>query len=99
MNGRVGSEKAGSPASARCDTLHRALRECHGRFRDDLQRSIACRHLNRSLAECLVSALCPEEAEAVRSLCSSAGTSLKRSQCRDSQLALSVCLASHQEAD
>ncbi|KAH0470209.1 hypothetical protein IEQ34_001767 [Dendrobium chrysotoxum] len=88
-----------SPAPAKCDALQRALIECHHRIHDELQRSIACRHLNRSLAECLLSASCPEEAEAVRSLCSSAGTSLKRSQCRDAQLSLSVCLASRQESD
>ncbi|PKU78601.1 hypothetical protein MA16_Dca011158 [Dendrobium catenatum] len=60
-----------SPAPAKCDALQRALIECHHRIQDELQRSIACRHLNRSLAECLLSASCPEEAEAVRSLCSS----------------------------
>ncbi|KAK1279829.1 hypothetical protein QJS04_geneDACA023117 [Acorus gramineus] len=80
-----------------CDRLEKALRECHRQFPDATrQRNWTCHHLNRSLAECLVSEACPGEWEAVRSLCSSSGTSLKRSQCRDAQLSLSVCLSSHQ---
>ncbi|OAY72214.1 hypothetical protein ACMD2_27366 [Ananas comosus] len=84
-------------ASARCGAAYRALCECHGRVRDRLQRKVLCRHLNRALAECMVSSCCPEEAEAVRALCSSAGTSLKRSQCERAQFALAFCLSSHQQ--
>lgn len=112
-NGRVGemnargvkpnlagsSSPSPAPSPANCDALRRALIECHHRVHSELQRSIACRHLNRSLAECVLSAFCPDEAEAVRSLCSSAGTALKRSQCRDAQLSLAVCLSSHQLSD
>ncbi|WOL05223.1 hypothetical protein Cni_G13950 [Canna indica] len=82
-----------------CRSLHRALSECHLRAGDPWQRAVLCRHLNRSMAECLVSVCCPEESEAVRSLCSSGGTSIKRSQCQGAQLALSVCLSSHQLPD
>ncbi|XP_068318939.1 uncharacterized protein [Pyrus communis] len=77
-----------------CDRLQRALTDCHKRIGPG--REAACRHLNRGLAECLVSVACPEEWEAVRSLCGSGGTGLKRSQCQEAQLSLSVCLSSHQ---
>ncbi|KAG0470865.1 hypothetical protein HPP92_017565 [Vanilla planifolia] len=93
------AEKDHSSPPLECASLQRALRECYRRMRDELQREIACRHLNRKLAECLVSTFCPDEAEAVRSLCSSAGTALKRSLCRNAQLSLSVCLESYQEAN
>uniref|UniRef100_A0A7N0RFS6 COX assembly mitochondrial protein n=1 Tax=Kalanchoe fedtschenkoi TaxID=63787 RepID=A0A7N0RFS6_KALFE len=80
----------------RCDRLHRALSDCHRRIPAGRARQSACRHLNRSLAECLVSVVCPDEAEAVRTLCSSSGTELKRSQCQGAQLSLAVCLSAHQ---
>ncbi|KAG6534182.1 uncharacterized protein LOC122012276 [Zingiber officinale] len=99
----MGIEEGGGGASVAipsgCGSLHRALLECHRRAGDPRQRSVLCRHLNRSLAECVVAECCPEESEAVRSLCSSAGTALKRSQCQRAQLALSVCLSSHQLPD
>ncbi|XP_058182614.1 uncharacterized protein LOC131300680 [Rhododendron vialii] len=79
-----------------CERLHRALSECHRRVPKGPGQEAACRHLNRSLAECLVAEACPTEVEAVRSLCSSGGTALKRSQCQQAQLFLSVCLSSHQ---
>ncbi|KAL6992060.1 hypothetical protein U1Q18_010171 [Sarracenia purpurea var. burkii] len=81
---------------SRCERLHRALCECHRRFPEGLSREAACRHLNRALADCLVAVACPSELEAVRSLCSSGGTSLKRSQCHQAQLSLAVCLSSQQ---
>ncbi|KAK9156275.1 hypothetical protein Sjap_003755 [Stephania japonica] len=84
---------------ARCERLQRALVECHRRVPAGPPRAAACRHLNRSLAECVVSIACPGECEAVRSLCSSAGTALKRSQCQRAQLDLSVCISSHQTLD
>ncbi|XP_052202330.1 uncharacterized protein LOC127808049 [Diospyros lotus] len=83
-------------SAARCDRLHRALCDCHQRVPEGPPREAACRHLNRSLAECLVDLICPAESEAVRSLCSSGGTALKRSQCQRAQLSLAVCLSSHQ---
>ncbi|XP_008805996.2 uncharacterized protein LOC103718798 [Phoenix dactylifera] len=83
--------------AAACEALHRALCECHRRIRDPWQRKASCRHLNRSLAECMVSSCCPEESEAVRTLCSSAGTTLKRTQCQQAKVSLSICLSSHQE--
>ncbi|GFQ04832.1 hypothetical protein PHJA_002627200 [Phtheirospermum japonicum] len=79
-----------------CERLYRALGECHRRIPAGLSREAACRHLNRSLAECLVTAACPEEFDAVRNLCSSGGTALKRRQCQQAQLSLSICLSSHQ---
>ena len=79
-----------------CERLHQALCECHRRIAAGPARDAACRHLNRSLAECMVALACPEESEAVRSLCSSGGTALKRSQCQQAQLSLAVCLSSHQ---
>ncbi|KAH7542205.1 hypothetical protein FEM48_Zijuj02G0048500 [Ziziphus jujuba var. spinosa] len=73
-----------------------ALIECHRRMPVGPARESACRHLNRATAQCLVSMACPEECEAVRSLCSSSGTALKRSQCQAAQVSLSVCLSSCQ---
>ncbi|KAI3935413.1 hypothetical protein MKW98_027553 [Papaver atlanticum] len=75
--------------TAKCERFHRALCECHKRIPAGPTRDSACRHLNRSLAQCLVSVACPSESEVVRSLCSSGGTSLKRSQCQQAQLSLS----------
>ncbi|XP_055962026.1 uncharacterized protein LOC130014559 [Mercurialis annua] len=79
-----------------CERLRRALYDCHRRIPSGLGRDASCRHLNRGLAQCLVSVVCPRELEAVRSLCSSGGTALKRSQCEQAQLSLSVCLSNHQ---
>ncbi|KAK7303737.1 hypothetical protein RJT34_14650 [Clitoria ternatea] len=78
-----------------CERLERALRECHRRVPAGPPRDTACRHLNHALAICLVSFACPQESEAVRTLCSTAGTSLKRHQCQQAQLSLSLCLSSH----
>ncbi|XP_061369346.1 uncharacterized protein LOC133312195 [Gastrolobium bilobum] len=80
-----------------CERLQRALRECHRRVPAGPGRDRACRHLNHALAKCLVCLACPDESEAVRSLCSSAGTALKRNQCQRAQLSLSLCLSSHQQ--
>ncbi|KAI3455828.1 hypothetical protein Pfo_012491 [Paulownia fortunei] len=79
-----------------CERLYRALTECHRRIPAGPSREAACRHLNRSLAECLVAVACPEESDAVRTLCSSGGTALKRRQCQQAQLSLSACLSSLQ---
>ncbi|XP_075489095.1 uncharacterized protein LOC142527970 [Primulina tabacum] len=79
-----------------CERLHRALAECHRRIPAGPSRQSACRHLNHSLAECLVAVVCPEEFEAVRSLCSSGGTAIKRRQCHRAQLELATCLSTHQ---
>ncbi|CAK9151634.1 unnamed protein product [Ilex paraguariensis] len=81
---------------SQCDRLYQALRDCHRRLPAGPQREAACRHLNRSLAECLVAVSCPDESEAVKALCSTGGTALKRSQCQQAQLSLAVCLSSHQ---
>lgn len=81
----------------KCDELHRALLECHRRIPPGLGRNSACRHLNHAFAVCLVSLACPEQSEAVRTLCSSAGTALKRRQCQQAQISLSLCLDSHSE--
>ncbi|KAK4352759.1 hypothetical protein RND71_028277 [Anisodus tanguticus] len=80
-----------------CNRLYTALIGCHRRFAVGREREIACRHINRSLAECMVAVICPDESDAVRSLCSSGGTALKRRQCREAQLSLSICLSSHQD--
>ncbi|EPS71611.1 hypothetical protein M569_03156, partial [Genlisea aurea] len=79
-----------------CDRLHRALSDCHRRIAAGPSRDAACRFLNRSLAQCLVSEVCPTESNAVRSLCSSAGTAVKRRQCREAQISLSACLSRFQ---
>ncbi|XP_062095705.1 uncharacterized protein LOC133801500 [Humulus lupulus] len=91
-------ERGGEEASeiSCCRRLQRALSECHRRIPLGPARDSACRHLNRALAECLVSTTCPEQYEAVKSLCSSSGTVLKRSQCQEAQLSLSVCLSYYQ---
>lgn len=89
-----GKAMQGEATKGGCGRLHRALCECHKRVASGPARESVCRHLNRALAECLVADACPEESEAVRSFCSSGGTALKRSQCQQAQLALSVCLSS-----
>ncbi|KAK7303733.1 hypothetical protein RJT34_14646 [Clitoria ternatea] len=58
----------------------RGLRECHRRVPSNPPRDIVCRHLNHALAICLVSLACSHESQAVQTLCSTAGTSLKRHQ-------------------
>ncbi|PIA27929.1 hypothetical protein AQUCO_07400041v1 [Aquilegia coerulea] len=85
-----------SVVDTKCERLHRALCDCHRKIPEGPSREAACRRLNRSLAECLVSIACPDEWEAVKNLCSSGGTSMKRSQCQQAQFFLSHCLASHQ---
>ena len=79
-----------------CDRLEEALLQCHRRMPEGPARKSGCRHLNKAFAECVVAEACPEESEAVRSLCSSGGTSLKRKQCEYAQLSLSLCLSRHQ---
>lgn len=79
-----------------CDRLQEALLQCHRRMPEGPARRSGCRHLNKALAECVVGEACPEEYEAVRSFCSSGGTSLKRKQCEDAQFSLSLCLSRHQ---
>jgi hypothetical protein len=86
------------PLPGPCATAQRALAECHRRAaRGPLQPEVLCRHLNRALAECVVTACCPDETEAVRNLCGSAGTALKRTQCQRARIDLSLCLEAHQE--
>ncbi|KAK3127424.1 hypothetical protein QOZ80_7AG0573080 [Eleusine coracana subsp. coracana] len=86
------------PVLGPCVSAQRALAECHRRAaRGPLQPEVLCRHLNRALAECVVTACCPEETEAVRTLCGSAGTALKRTQCQRARIDLSLCLEAHQE--
>ncbi|KAL2940880.1 Methionine--tRNA ligase cytoplasmic [Bienertia sinuspersici] len=82
-----------------CETLENALHDCHRRIPAGIARESACRHLNRAFADCLVRIICPSELDAVQSLCSSGGTSLKRSQCQQARLSLSVCLSQHQFHD
>jgi len=80
-----------------CERVENALRECHRRIPAGPSRDSACRHLSQALAMCLVSSVCPEQSEAVRTLCSTAGTALKRRQCQQAQFSLSLCLSSHQQ--
>ncbi|XVF25386.1 hypothetical protein REPUB_Repub13aG0208500 [Reevesia pubescens] len=87
----IGGDRTG------CERLQKALCECHRRFGPGATRDAACQHLNRALAECLVTVVCPEESETVRTLCGSGGTQLKRSQCQQAQLSLSVCISYHQQ--
>ncbi|KAG6573459.1 hypothetical protein SDJN02_25359, partial [Cucurbita argyrosperma subsp. argyrosperma] len=79
-----------------CERLEKALRDCHKRLPEGPARRSGCWHLNRSFAECLVATVCPNEAEAVRTLCSSGGTALKRSQCEEAKFSFSLCLSSLQ---
>ncbi|KAB1222116.1 hypothetical protein CJ030_MR2G018434 [Morella rubra] len=86
-----------SSGAKECDRLLRSLEECHRRVRAGPVRDMACKHLNLALAQCLVSSACQEESGAVRAHCSSVGTSLKRAQCQQAQLSLSLCLSSLQQ--
>ncbi|KAL4200881.1 hypothetical protein AMTRI_Chr02g213350 [Amborella trichopoda] len=78
-------------SSSSCQKMEEAFRECRRRL-----HAGACDHIGRALAICLLSQACPSESEAVRALCSSAGTSLKRSQCQQAQISLSLCISNHQ---
>ncbi|KAL5724980.1 hypothetical protein ACHQM5_008179 [Ranunculus cassubicifolius] len=91
------SQNSEIPVDPKCERLHKALRDCHRKIPPGPSREAACRRLNRSLAECMVSIACPEEWEAVKNLCSSGGTSMKRTQCERAQISLSLCLSSHQD--
>ncbi|XP_048499787.1 uncharacterized protein LOC104889938 [Beta vulgaris subsp. vulgaris] len=86
-----------SVKKAGCERLQNALYDCHRRISAGPARNSACRHLNRAFADCLVGIICPSQLDAVKSLCSSGGTSLKRSQCQQARLSLSVCLSQHQD--
>ncbi|KAG2646210.1 hypothetical protein PVAP13_2KG494900 [Panicum virgatum] len=86
------------PVPGPCASTQRALAECRRRAaRGPLQPEALCRHLSRALAECVVTACCPDEIEAVRTLCGSAGTELRRTQCQRARIDLSICLEAHQE--
>lgn len=86
------------PVPGPCASTQRALAECRRRAaRGPLQPEVLCRHLNRALAECVVTACCPDEIDAVRTLCGSAGTALKRKQCQRARIDLALCLEAHQE--
>ncbi|CAN6168476.1 unnamed protein product [Urochloa humidicola] len=76
------------PVLGPCASMQRALAECHRRPNT---------HVNRALAECVVTSCCPDETEAVRTLCGSAGTALKRTQCQRARIDLSLCLEAHQD--
>ncbi|KAL5198991.1 hypothetical protein ABZP36_002503 [Zizania latifolia] len=92
------ADKAAMEVPRPCASAHRALAECRRRaLRGPLKPEVLCRHLNRALAECVVTSCCPGETEAVRTLCGSAGTALKRSQCQRARIDLSLCLEAHQE--
>ncbi len=80
-----------------CERLERALEECRRRVPAGPGREAACKHLSRGLAQCLISEACPDELEAVRALCASGGTALKRAQCQQAELSLSLCLSSLQQ--
>ncbi|KVI03167.1 uncharacterized protein LOC112513415 [Cynara cardunculus var. scolymus] len=82
---------------AECDRVYQALLQCHRRVPNGPPRDAACRHLNRSLAECMISFICPEESAAVRTLCGNKGTALKRSQCQQAQISLATCISCHQD--
>ncbi|KAL9233633.1 hypothetical protein vseg_008604 [Gypsophila vaccaria] len=97
MAGREEEEELEEISMRRCDRLEKALLDCHRRTADGPLRQSACRHLSRRYADCIVGVICPSQSEAVRSLCSTAGTALKRSQCRQAQLSLSDCLSAHQD--
>ncbi|KAI3781000.1 hypothetical protein L2E82_10998 [Cichorium intybus] len=47
-----------------CDRVHQALLQCHRRVPSGPSRQAACRHLNRSLAECMIAFICPDESAA-----------------------------------
>lgn len=79
--------------------MERALDECQRRVPAGPAREAACKHLSRGLAQCLVAEACPDESEAVQTLCRSAGTALKREQCQQAQLSLAVCLSSLQQPE
>ncbi|XP_071701690.1 uncharacterized protein [Rutidosis leptorrhynchoides] len=83
---------------AECDRVYRSLQQCHRRVPTGPSRDSVCRHLNRSLAECMISFICPEESSAVKSLCgNNKGTALKRSQCQHAQISLATCISYHQD--
>ncbi|KAL8229381.1 hypothetical protein R6Q57_014281 [Mikania cordata] len=82
---------------AECDRVYQALVRCHSRVPSGPARDAACRHLNRSLAECMITFICPNESAAVKTLCAHKGTALKRSQCQQAQISLATCISYHQD--
>ncbi|KAK1423664.1 hypothetical protein QVD17_18971 [Tagetes erecta] len=82
---------------AECDRMYQALLQCHNRIPSGPSRQSACRHLNRSLAECMIAFICPDESSAVKTLCANQGTALKRSQCQQAQISLATCISYHQD--
>ncbi|KAK9065077.1 hypothetical protein SSX86_016460 [Deinandra increscens subsp. villosa] len=86
-----------SEVPAECDRIYEALVRCHTRVRSGPSGESACRHLNRSLAECMIAFVCPEESAAVKTLCANKGTALKRSQCQQAQISLATCISYHQD--
>ncbi|KAI3824385.1 hypothetical protein L1987_05843 [Smallanthus sonchifolius] len=85
-----------SAIPAECDRTYQALVQCHRRVPAGPSREAACRHINRSLAECMIAFICPEESAAVKTLCVNKGTALKRSQCQQAQISLATCISYHQ---
>nr|XP_043607316.1 uncharacterized protein LOC122579256 [Erigeron canadensis] len=84
-----------------CERVYKSLLQCHRRVPIGV-RETTCRHLNRSLAECMISYICPNQSEAVKNLCgpnhnNNSGTALKRSQCQQAQISLATCISFHQQ--
>lgn len=81
-----------------CDRVYQALLQCHRRVPSGPSRDAACRHLNRSLGECMINYICPDESSAVKTLCgNNKGTALKRTQCQQAQISLATCISLHQQ--
>ena len=81
------------PVPGPCASTQRSLAQCRRRAaRGPLLPEVLYRHLNRALAECVVTACCPDETDAVRTLCCSAGTALKRNQCQRARIDLALCM-------
>ncbi|KAL9997381.1 hypothetical protein Hdeb2414_s0002g00062101 [Helianthus debilis subsp. tardiflorus] len=82
---------------AECDRIYQSLLQCHRRVPTGPSREAACRHLNRSLAECMIAFICPEESASVKTLCANQATAVKRSQCQQAQISLATCISLHQD--
>lgn len=82
----------------KCGRLIRALDDCNRKHRNHIEQGIVCRHLNHSVAECLLKIVCGPELERVTDLCGSQGTKAKKRQCEDAKYELELCIRRNQEA-
>ncbi|GBG62057.1 hypothetical protein CBR_g28534 [Chara braunii] len=89
-----------SSTTPRCDRLLRSLEDCRYKHRraPSSDRSLICRHVERSAALCLISSICGPELDRVQTACGTSGTAAKVRRCQLAKNDLNYCLMSHQDS-